>query len=63
MSSSIPTDLFRKSSYSQIQNCVEVADLPTGSAVRDTQHREQGHLMFSPREWSQLVTTVKTSQG
>ncbi|WP_435107274.1 DUF397 domain-containing protein [Nocardiopsis synnemataformans] len=63
MSSSIPADLFRKSSYSQPQNCVEVADLPTGSAVRDTQNREQGHLMFAAREWAHLVTTVKTSQG
>jgi hypothetical protein len=63
MSSSIPADLFRKSSYSQPQNCVEVADLPSGSAVRDTQNREQGHLMFASREWARLVTTVKTSQG
>ncbi|PWV45685.1 uncharacterized protein DUF397 [Nocardiopsis sp. L17-MgMaSL7] len=27
---------FHKSSYSNPQNCVEVADLPTGAAVRDT---------------------------
>ncbi|WP_344014152.1 DUF397 domain-containing protein, partial [Nocardiopsis exhalans] len=46
MNNSVPTDLlFRKSSYSQpTQNCVEVADLPDGAAVRDTQNREAGHL-------------------
>lgn len=59
MTRSIPTDLFRKSTYSQPQNCVEVADLPDGSAVRDTQYREAGHLMFSPAEWAGLVGTVK----
>ena len=48
---SIPADLFRKSSYSQPQNCVEVADLAHGSAVRDTQNRELGALFFSADEW------------
>ncbi|WP_306368277.1 DUF397 domain-containing protein [Nocardiopsis sp. CC223A] len=55
----IPAELFRKSSYSQPQNCVEVADLPAGSAVRDTQNREAGHLMFAQREWSGLIASVR----
>jgi hypothetical protein len=63
MSSSIPDYLFRKSTYSQPQNCVEVADLPGGSAVRDTQNREAGHLMFGPQEWAGLVAAVRTSQS
>ncbi|MEU3015874.1 DUF397 domain-containing protein [Nocardiopsis sp. NPDC007018] len=53
-----PTELlFRKSSYSQIQsqNCVEVADLPGVSAVRDTQNREAGHLEFPTGEWTALL--------
>ena len=49
--------IFRKSSYSQgrTENCVEVADLPSGSAVRDTQNREAGHLMFPSNEWTALL--------
>ncbi|CAL9410782.1 hypothetical protein SUDANB121_01665 [Nocardiopsis dassonvillei] len=61
MNSNIPNFAFRKSSYSQPQgqNCVEVADLPEGSAVRDTQNREAGHLMFNQREWSGLIASVR----
>lgn len=44
--------LFRKSSYSQPTsgNCVEVADLLDGAAVRDTQNREAGHLSYPSAE-------------
>ncbi|MBQ1083072.1 DUF397 domain-containing protein [Nocardiopsis sp. B62] len=61
MNSTIPNDLFRKSSYSQPQgqNCVEVADLPTGTAVRDTQNRQEGHLSFPSQEWSALLSSVR----
>ncbi len=54
---------FRKSSYStgRGQDCVEVADLPGSSAVRDTQNREQGHLMFPSVEWATLVMTASRS--
>jgi hypothetical protein len=54
---SIPDARFRKSSYSQPQggNCVEVADLETVSAVRDTQHRDAGHLVFGHGEWAAFV--------
>ncbi|MDE3724389.1 DUF397 domain-containing protein [Nocardiopsis sp. N85] len=59
---SVPTisdELFRKSSHSQPQNCVEVADLPGGSAIRDTQNREAGHLMFAQGEWAGLISSVR----
>ncbi|MFE9246700.1 DUF397 domain-containing protein [Nocardiopsis sp. NPDC006938] len=48
---------FRTSSYSgsTTQNCVEVADLPGASAVRDTQNRGRGHLMFPSPEWAALL--------
>lgn len=51
---------FRKSSYSgsTTQNCVEVADLPAGAAVRDTQNREAGHLEFPGSEWAALLSTA-----
>lgn len=58
---SIPADLFRKSTYSQPQNCVEVADLPDASAVRDTQNRDLGYLLFKSKEWAGLVATVKAA--
>ncbi|MFJ9556315.1 DUF397 domain-containing protein [Nocardiopsis sp. NPDC101807] len=59
-----PTSLkFRKSSYSgaRTENCVEVAELPAGAAVRDTQNRELGHLEFGGTEWSALLAGVRTT--
>ncbi|MFL1379505.1 DUF397 domain-containing protein [Nocardiopsis protaetiae] len=53
---------FRKSSYSGSgDNCVEVADLPTGGAVvRDTQNRELGHLSFAePAEWRAVLAVIR----
>ncbi|MDT0328030.1 DUF397 domain-containing protein [Nocardiopsis lambiniae] len=54
--------IFRKSSYSgaRTENCVEVADLPGGAAVRDTQNREAGHLAFCLREWTALIDTLRS---
>ncbi|HIY40525.1 MAG TPA: DUF397 domain-containing protein [Candidatus Nocardiopsis merdipullorum] len=51
---------FRKSSYStgRGQDCVEVADLPGSSAVRDTQNREAGHLMFPSAEWAAALSAA-----
>lgn len=61
MNAIIPNELFRKSSYSQpqAQNCVEVADLPGTSAVRDTQNRHLGHLLFESSDWVGALATVK----
>jgi hypothetical protein len=55
---------FRKSSYSggQTQDCVEVADFPGGSAVRDTQHRELGFLAFPGAEWAALLFTAQKAR-
>ena len=48
------------SSYSgaTTQNCVEVAEGAT-TLVRDTQHREAGHLEFPGAEWSALLETLR----
>ena len=53
---------FRKSSYStgRGQDCVEVADTPRASAVRDTQNRDLGHLMFPAAEWAALLSTAQS---
>ncbi|GAB3695198.1 DUF397 domain-containing protein [Nocardiopsis oceani] len=54
---------FRKSSYSGSgDNCVEVADLLDGAAVRDTQHREAGHLSFPGQEWAALIHAACTDR-
>ena len=49
--------IFRKSSYSsgRGQDCVEVADVPGTSAVRDSQNRDLGHLSFPSSEWKALL--------
>ncbi|WP_435107133.1 DUF397 domain-containing protein [Nocardiopsis synnemataformans] len=52
---------YRKASYSTAhgQDCVEIGDLPGASAVRDTQHREQGALLFESTEWTRFLTVAK----
>lgn len=52
---------FRKSSYSggQTQDCVEVADAPAATAVRDSKNPEQGHLLFPGAEWATFLYDVK----
>ncbi|WP_083934295.1 DUF397 domain-containing protein [Nocardiopsis baichengensis] len=50
---------FRKSSYSTPQNCVEVADVPGMSAVRDTMNRQRGHLEFPSAEWTAFLRSLE----
>ena len=52
---------FRKSSYSsgRQENCVEVAEASGSAAVRDTQNRNHGHLMFPSEEWLALITASR----
>lgn len=59
------TDLvFRKSSYSGAgENCVEVADLHRGAALRDSQNPTNGNFPFSAAEWSAFLTSARTSQS
>lgn len=50
---------FRKSSYSgHAQDCVEVADLPGGAAVRDSKYPEAGHFPFPASEWTGFLTAT-----
>nr|WP_121188262.1 DUF397 domain-containing protein [Nocardiopsis sp. Huas11] len=52
---------FRKSSYSGSgDNCVEVADVTGGAAVRDTQHRDLGHLTFADSgQWRAFLASAR----
>ncbi|MDA2805183.1 DUF397 domain-containing protein [Nocardiopsis suaedae] len=53
--------MWKKSSYSAAtsNNCVEVADAPGASAVRDTKHRDLGALRFGSPEWRAFIDAAK----
>lgn len=53
---------WHRSTYTQQQNCVEVADAPGMTAVRDTKHRDAGHLVFPSSEWQALVEAVRLGE-
>ncbi|MET9782353.1 DUF397 domain-containing protein [Nocardiopsis alba] len=62
MSISHPTPTgWHKSSYSgaRDQNCVEVAEMPSAAAMRDTQNRDAGYLTFAASEWTALLGTIR----
>lgn len=51
---------WRKSTYSGAphQDCLEVSDSPHAVHIRDTQHREHGHLSFPVAEWRAFLAEV-----
>jgi Domain of unknown function (DUF397) len=55
---------WRKSTYSNGSggNCVEVADLPDGRAVRDSKHPEGPILVFARDEWRAFVRAVEAGK-
>lgn len=53
---------FRKSSYSNPQNCVEVADLPKAAALRDSQNPRAGHLTIPAEEWAAFLSAVREGE-
>lgn len=54
---------FRKSSYTGVNNnCVEVAGLPCGAAVRDSKNPAKGHLPFPAAEWDAFLTLARTAR-
>ncbi|MDT0327379.1 DUF397 domain-containing protein [Nocardiopsis lambiniae] len=60
MYSSTDQLVFRKSSYSNPNNCVEVADVPGGdAAVRDSQNPDDGYFLLTGREWGALLGAVR----
>ncbi|MDA2811569.1 DUF397 domain-containing protein [Nocardiopsis sp. RSe5-2] len=57
------SDGFCKSSYSgNAEACVEVATASMTTAVRDSQHPDRGHLLFSSTEWRAFLHEVKHDQ-
>lgn len=54
---------FHKSTYSgQEQNCIEVADLPHGAALRDSRHPDLGHLAYPAAEWDAFLTAARSGE-
>jgi hypothetical protein len=53
---------WHKSSYSSSgSQCVEVREHTSGVDVRDTVHREAGHIEYSADSWASFLRGVKTS--
>jgi hypothetical protein len=55
---------WRKSTYSNGSggNCVEVADLPNGRAVRDFKHPEGPVLVFTRDQWRAFVQGIEAGE-
>lgn len=54
---------WRKSSFSESQQCVEVGVDPSDSTavrVRDTKARQAGTIQFSSQSWAALIEAIKT---
>nr|WP_026117114.1 DUF397 domain-containing protein [Nocardiopsis valliformis] len=56
--------VWRKSSYSDGRggNCVEVAELPCGAALRDSKHPAKGRLPFASSEWTAFLHSARDSR-
>ncbi|GAA3757578.1 DUF397 domain-containing protein [Salinactinospora qingdaonensis] len=51
---------WHKSRYSGASgDCVEVSEGPEKVKVRDSQHRERGHLSFGSAEWRVFLDALK----
>jgi Domain of unknown function (DUF397) len=55
---------WRKSTYSNGSggNCVEVADLPDGRAVRDSRHPQGPVLVFTTDTWRAFVERIEAGE-
>jgi hypothetical protein len=54
---------FRKSSFSGLNGCVEVAILPSGQvALRDSKDTALEARVFTPIEWTAFIAGVKAGE-
>jgi Domain of unknown function (DUF397) len=54
--------VWRKSTYSAVNGCVEIALLDGMVAVRDSKHQQGQALVFTPVEWQAFVDGVRDGQ-
>ncbi|PKW12595.1 DUF397 domain-containing protein [Saccharopolyspora spinosa] len=50
---------WRKSTYTEKYNCVEVAMTPETTAVRDSKDPDGGILAFNIRRWHSFLSAIK----
>ena len=53
---------WRKSSYTEKYNCVEVAMSPTATAVRDSKNPDGGMLHVSSAMWRSFLDAVRSGR-
>lgn len=55
--------VWRKSSFSDPDDCVEMARLPDGrTAVRNSNHRDAGTVVFTPPEMAAFLAGAKAGE-
>jgi hypothetical protein len=55
-----PEHAWLKSTYSDPgQNCVEVAETPTGIGLRDSKNPTGPALLLTPATWTRFITHVR----
>lgn len=54
--------VWHKSSFSTTENCVEVAELGSRLAVRDSKNPTDGALVFAATEWDAFIEGVRTGE-
>ena len=62
MSNRYPGAEWRKSTYSAEGNCVELAAVPAGIAVRDSKDPDGSILVFTPAELRAFVDGAKAGE-
>jgi hypothetical protein len=50
---------WRKSTRCGTTSCIEVADLPNGRAVRDSDHPDGPSLMFEAVDWAAFMSGIR----
>jgi len=50
--------IWKKSSHSAAENCVEVGNDGAVIMIRDTKNREGGHLTLSLAQWTALKSKI-----
>jgi hypothetical protein len=58
----LSSDVWRKSTYSNANGCVEVAFVDNRVAVRDSKHRTGPVLVFDRHEWEAFIGGARDGQ-